>query len=159
LIRRGGAPAGAAAYIVIGGMGVSTPIILSDNSIFIGKTLLKDEIPPCASPAPVGGSIVHPMPQELSVPSLFKIDQLIRQYRSPGMPQIRGRSLWGASELYKGFRQTKKIWKGQIQQRVFIAGSQTPVHARLQKKDSPGPDYPVMRERTGDLPPRISVAG
>jgi hypothetical protein len=35
LIRRGGAPAGAAAYIIIGGIGVSTPIILSlKNSIF-----------------------------------------------------------------------------------------------------------------------------
>jgi len=38
LIRRGGAPSGAAANIIIRGMGVSTPIILS-YSIFIEKSL------------------------------------------------------------------------------------------------------------------------
>jgi hypothetical protein len=34
LIRRGGAPPGAAAHIIIGGMGVSTPIILSERFDF-----------------------------------------------------------------------------------------------------------------------------
>jgi len=34
LIRRGGAPPGAAAYIIIGSIGVSTPIILSDRIQF-----------------------------------------------------------------------------------------------------------------------------
>jgi len=37
LIRRGGAPPGAAAFIKIGGMGVSTPIIDSEQFNFQGK--------------------------------------------------------------------------------------------------------------------------
>ena len=41
--------------------------------------------PPCANPAPVGGSIAHVMPG-----NPFKIDPLIRRYRNPGMPQRRG---------------------------------------------------------------------
>ena len=33
-IRRGGVPSGAVEFIVFGGMGVSTPIIKSDHSVF-----------------------------------------------------------------------------------------------------------------------------
>jgi len=43
LIRRGGAPSWAAAYVIIGVMGVSTPIILSDRIQFsqeIYRTIL-----------------------------------------------------------------------------------------------------------------------
>jgi hypothetical protein len=37
LIRRGGAPSGAAAFIIFGGMGVSTPISNSRRPIFMGN--------------------------------------------------------------------------------------------------------------------------
>jgi len=37
LIRRGGAPSGAAAVIIFGGMGVSTPISNSRRPIFMGN--------------------------------------------------------------------------------------------------------------------------
>ncbi len=39
LIRRGGAPPGAAAFIVFGGMGVSTPISNSGRPIYYGNVL------------------------------------------------------------------------------------------------------------------------
>ena len=39
LIRRGGVPSGAAAYIIIGGMGISTPIILSERMQFSWEIL------------------------------------------------------------------------------------------------------------------------
>ncbi|MDP3564587.1 MAG: hypothetical protein Q8R70_08860 [Methanoregula sp.] len=38
LNRRGGAPSGAAAFIVSGGMGVSTPIIIPEECDFHGKS-------------------------------------------------------------------------------------------------------------------------
>jgi len=40
LIRRGGAPSGAAGFIVFGGMGVSTPISNSGGSTFRGNHLI-----------------------------------------------------------------------------------------------------------------------
>jgi len=56
LIRRGGAPPGAAATFAGGGMGVSTPIIILKRSDFQRKTcLLRYYRPPYASPAPLGG--------------------------------------------------------------------------------------------------------
>jgi hypothetical protein len=39
LIRRGGAPSGAAAFIVLGGMGVSTPISNSRRPIYYGNVV------------------------------------------------------------------------------------------------------------------------
>ncbi len=53
LIRRGGAPSGAAGFIISGGMGVSTPIIYSRRSQFSWENHLPDTYyPPCASPIP-----------------------------------------------------------------------------------------------------------
>jgi hypothetical protein len=56
LIRRGGAPSGAAAFIVFGGMEVISPISNSRRGQFSWEIIFHcDDYPPCASPAPVGG--------------------------------------------------------------------------------------------------------
>ena len=51
LIRRGGAPSGAAAFIIFGGMGVSTPISNSRRPIFMGNHVKESTLSGVLHPA------------------------------------------------------------------------------------------------------------
>jgi len=66
-IRRGGAPSGAAAYIVIGGMGVSTPIVMSErircSSEIIYRNLTLQGLRPARSWRPGCDNVELPVPK------------------------------------------------------------------------------------------------
>ena len=66
LIRRGGAPSGAAAFIIFGGMGVSTPISNSRRPIFMRKHLILTMTLSGASPLPLGHPPYMIMPYYLN---------------------------------------------------------------------------------------------